>query len=129
MKIIVNKKFYAVLKQHLRRLSMYSPMMRKVVEENRRKVIVGVWKNGRHKFRYECVCAECGMGCEEYEIDHKVEVSRLVEFLSDNRNVEFDLGQFCEEMLMGESVILCLECHNRKTKGFMRERGNKGRLL
>lgn len=90
-------------------------------------MIVGITRKGKHKFRYVNVCDKCGVVSNEVEIDHKDEVSKLVE--DKGHFVEFDLGQFVEAVLIGECEILCVDCHSIKTKGFMRSRGNKGRLL
>jgi hypothetical protein len=110
---------------------MYLPMAKDALKRNRKRVIVGVSKSGKHKFRYVNVCEKCFKDTSEVEIDHREEVSLLVNEV-DRYRVQFDLGLFCEAVLLGGEAgfeILCIECHAIKTKKFMVSRSRKGNLL
>lgn len=85
------------------------------LNRNRRKKLVGRFKNGKNKYVYERQCDGCGQWTELkddlLEVDHIVEVGPF----------EGDWNATVKRMYCEQSNLqaLCKECHDRKTARFV----------
>lgn len=98
----------------LRRGTITWPGRTDCLNRNRRKKVIGKYKNGNEKFLWERVCDGCGewhlLKDNDLEVDHIIEIGPFTG----------DWNDFINRMYCGQDNLqaLCFTCHARKTSKF-----------
>lgn len=109
----MNKYDSDLIIRHLRQASLKSFIRREAIRKSRRKFLVDVFKNGKPKTIYRCLCAEC----KDWFLPHEIEVDHEEEIGS----FTGDWNEYINKMIPDTTEnlqVLCILCHKKKTAQF-----------
>ena len=127
----IDTKTIKLIQNALRRSSVMWHIRTEVLKEAKTHKKIGVYKNGKDKYKNKFKCA----GCSKLWNDSQVEVDHIVEVAHDvkppSKMDEADLFKWISQLFCdkGNLQVLCIGCHQAKTNNFNSGKSKSAKLL
>tara|TARA_R110002096_G_scaffold276047_2_gene469767 strand:- start:14 stop:478 length:465 start_codon:yes stop_codon:yes gene_type:complete len=116
----IDTKTIKLIQNALRRSTVMWHVKNEVIKESKTRNKIGVYKNGKDKYKNKFKCAKCEKlwNDDQVEVDHIIEVAHDV--LPPSKMRQEDLFQWISQLFCEKSnlQVLCIGCHQAKTNNF-----------
>ena len=116
----IDTKTIKLIQNALRRSSVMWHVRAEVMKEAKSYKKIGVYKNGKDKYKtkYKCACCQKLWNEEQVEVDHIIEVASKLP--TPSKMQKDDLWLWIQQLFCEKSnlQVLCIGCHQAKTNNF-----------